>query len=242
MLSKIRGLRVASHTSTFSFKGSKIDIPTLAQKLNVATVLEGSVRKAGKRVRITVQLVQVATDSHLWSDTYDRELHDIFAVQDDIAQSVVKELRSALLGDKRGFVGERRSESGSAGRGEGTRDECGGVSAVPAGSIACSPPDTGRRNDRNRASPASGEPRPGVCIGVGRAGVCPDDRRGIRRLDAVRRGVSTRAGGGRTCACVGAESRRGARSARARSLGVRLGLAGCECIVAACAGVGAGKR
>ena len=100
VLSKIRGLRVASHTSAFSFKGGKVDIPTVAQKLNVATILEGSVRKAGKRVRITVQLVRVATDSHLWSETYDRELEDIFAVQDEIAQSVVKELRSALLGEK----------------------------------------------------------------------------------------------------------------------------------------------
>ena len=100
VLSKIRGLRVASHTSAFSFKGGKVDIPTVAQKLNVATILEGSVRKVGKRVRITVQLVEAATDSHLWSDTYDRELEDIFAVQDDIAQSVVKELRSALLGEK----------------------------------------------------------------------------------------------------------------------------------------------
>ncbi|TMH01477.1 MAG: hypothetical protein E6H67_17040 [Betaproteobacteria bacterium] len=100
VLSKIRGLRVASRTSAFSFKGTKVDIPTVAQKLNVATILEGSMRKAGKRVRITAQLIDVATDSHLWSDTYDRELEDIFAVQDDIAQSVVKELRAALLGEK----------------------------------------------------------------------------------------------------------------------------------------------
>jgi TolB-like protein/Tfp pilus assembly protein PilF len=98
VLSKIRGLRVASRTSAFSFKGKDVDIPTVAQKLNVATVLEGSVRKSGKRVRITAQLIQVESDSHLWSETYDRELDDIFAVQDDIAQSVVKELRAALLG------------------------------------------------------------------------------------------------------------------------------------------------
>src|SRR6267143_1920779 len=98
VLSKIRGLRVASRTSAFTFKGSKADIPTVAQKLNVTTVLEGSVRKAGKRVRITAQLVEVATDSHLWSETYDRELEDIFAVQDDIAHSVVKGLRSILSG------------------------------------------------------------------------------------------------------------------------------------------------
>ena len=98
VLSKIGGLRVASRTSAFSFKGARVDIPTIARKLNVATVLEGSVRKAGSRVRVTAQLVEVATDSHLWSQTYDRELEDIFAVQDDIAQSVVREIRSALLG------------------------------------------------------------------------------------------------------------------------------------------------
>jgi len=98
VLAKIRGLRVASRTSAFFFKGKDVDIPTVAQKLNVATVLEGSVRKSGKRVRITAQLIQVASDSHLWSETYDRELDDIFAVQDDIAQSVVKELRAALMG------------------------------------------------------------------------------------------------------------------------------------------------
>ena len=126
VLTKIRGLRVASRTSAFSFKGTKVDIPTVAQKLNVATILEGSVRKAGKRVRITAQLIQVATDSHLWSETYDRELEDIFEVQDDIAQSVVKELRSALLGEKRDasasaavktevrVAGKRRGENAEA--------------------------------------------------------------------------------------------------------------------------------
>jgi TolB-like protein/class 3 adenylate cyclase len=99
VLSKIRGLRVASRTSAFSFKGAKADIHTVARKLNVATILEGSVRKSGKRVRITAQLIQAATDSHLWSDSYDRDLEDIFAVQDDIAQSVVGELRKTLLGE-----------------------------------------------------------------------------------------------------------------------------------------------
>jgi len=98
VLSKIRGLRVVSRTSAFTFKGMKADIPTVAQKLNVANILEGSVRKVGTRVRVTVQLVHAATDSHLWSETYDRELEDIFAVQDDIAQSVVKEIRADLMG------------------------------------------------------------------------------------------------------------------------------------------------
>jgi TolB-like protein/class 3 adenylate cyclase/Tfp pilus assembly protein PilF len=108
VLSKIRGIRVASRTSAFSFKDMKVDIPTVAQKLNVATILEGSVRKAGNRVRITAQLVQVATDSHLWSETYDRALEDIFAVQDDIAQAVVKELRNALLGREEDPSGDTR--------------------------------------------------------------------------------------------------------------------------------------
>ena len=88
VLAKIRGLRVASRTSAFSFKGTNVDIPTVAQKLNVATVLEGSVRKSGKRVRITAQLIEVKSDSHLWSDTYDRELDDIFAIQDEITQMI----------------------------------------------------------------------------------------------------------------------------------------------------------
>ncbi len=98
LLSKVRGLRVASRTSAFSFKGTNVDIPTIGKKLNVATVLEGSVRKLGNRQRISAQLVQVATDSALWSQTYDRDLNDIFAVQDDIARAVVQELRSTLFG------------------------------------------------------------------------------------------------------------------------------------------------
>jgi TolB-like protein/Flp pilus assembly protein TadD len=98
VLAKIRGLRVAARTSAFQFKGKSDDIAVIGHKLNVATVLEGSVRKAGNRMRISVQLVKVADGYHLWSETYDRTLEDIFAVQDDIAQSVVKELRSTLLG------------------------------------------------------------------------------------------------------------------------------------------------
>ena len=98
VLAKIKGLRVASRTSARTFKGKEIDMPSVAQQLQVANVLAGSVRKAGKRVRISTQLVEAAKDATLWSETYDRELDDIFAVQDDIAQSVVQELRERLLG------------------------------------------------------------------------------------------------------------------------------------------------
>jgi TolB-like protein/class 3 adenylate cyclase len=100
VLSKIHGVRVASRTSAFSFKGTTVDVPTVAQKLNVATILEGSIRKAGKRVRVAAHLIGATTDSHLWSQSYDRELDDIFLVQDEIAQAVVSELRTKLLGAK----------------------------------------------------------------------------------------------------------------------------------------------
>ena len=125
VLSKIRGLRVASRTSAFSFKDAKVDIATVAQKLNVATILEGSVRKAGNRVRISAQLIHVATDSHLWSATYDRELEDIFAVQDDIARSVVKELRAALMGEKPDAAASAavKAEIQAAARGRGANAE-----------------------------------------------------------------------------------------------------------------------
>src|SRR5437868_7092862 len=101
VLAKIRGLRVAARTSAFSFKGKQITVAEIGRVLNVASVLEGSIRKAKDRVRISVQLVKVEDGYHLWSETYDRTMDDIFAVQDDIAQSVVEELRSRLLGESR---------------------------------------------------------------------------------------------------------------------------------------------
>lgn len=102
VLSKIRGLRVAARTSAFSFKGKQTTIAEIGRTLNVESILEGSIRMAGNRVRISVQLVNVADGYQLWSDTYDRTMDDIFAVQDDIAQSVVEELRVHLLGQPPG--------------------------------------------------------------------------------------------------------------------------------------------
>lgn len=95
-LTKIRALRVASRTSAFAFKGKNEDIGEIGRKLKVATVLEGSVRKAGNRLRVTAQLVNVAEGYHLWSERYDRELADVFAIQDEIAQNVVQSLRVVL--------------------------------------------------------------------------------------------------------------------------------------------------
>ena len=98
VLAKVKGLQVTSRTSAFAFKGKDISIPEIAEKLGVEHVLEGSVRMAGDRVRITTQLIEVSTDSHLWSETYDRNLSDIFAVQDEIAAKVGEALKVALLG------------------------------------------------------------------------------------------------------------------------------------------------
>ncbi|HEY7472413.1 MAG TPA: adenylate/guanylate cyclase domain-containing protein [Gemmatimonadota bacterium] len=100
-LVKVSDLKVASRTSSFAFKGHQGDIQEIAEKLKVATVLEGSVRKAGNRVRITSQLISAADSYHLWSETYDRELEDIFAIQDDIAQSIVTALKATLTGEER---------------------------------------------------------------------------------------------------------------------------------------------
>jgi adenylate cyclase len=101
LLVKLPQLRVASRTSSFIFKGREVSIPQAAAELGVSTVLEGSVRRAGDQVRITAQLIDVATDSHLWSETYDREMKDVFAIQDDIAQSITTALALTLTPKER---------------------------------------------------------------------------------------------------------------------------------------------
>jgi len=98
MLAAIPDLQVTARTSSFSFKGKDLDIPAIGRSLNVANVLEGSVRKSGNRLRITVQLIDVENGFHLWSETYDRDTDDIFAVQDEIAEAVVGALRVSMLG------------------------------------------------------------------------------------------------------------------------------------------------
>lgn len=98
LLARVPKLRVISRSSAFSYKGKDIKLAQVAEELNVAHILEGSVRKAGNRVRITVQLIEARTDTHLWSQTYDRTLDDIFAIQDEIAATVVEQLKITLLG------------------------------------------------------------------------------------------------------------------------------------------------
>ena len=98
LLAKVDGLKVAARTSSFKFKNSEADISEIGTQLNVATVLEGSVRKSGNQARITAQLIKVDDGFHLWSETYDRDLDNIFEVQDEIAGAIVEALRLPLLG------------------------------------------------------------------------------------------------------------------------------------------------
>jgi TolB-like protein/tetratricopeptide (TPR) repeat protein len=97
-LSKIGGIRVVARTSSFAFKGKQQDIREIGKKLNVAAVLEGSVRKDGNRLRVTAQLNSVADGYHLWSETYERELKDVFTVQDEISRAIVNTLQLKLSG------------------------------------------------------------------------------------------------------------------------------------------------
>ncbi len=99
LLAKVPALKVTSRSSAFSYKGKELKLSQVAKELGVAHVLEGSVRKSGNRLRITAQLIDARTDTHLWSETYDRSLDDIFAVQDEIAAAVVGRLKVALLGE-----------------------------------------------------------------------------------------------------------------------------------------------
>jgi TolB-like protein/Flp pilus assembly protein TadD len=98
-LTKVGELRIASRTSAFAFRGKDVSIRRIGEELGVAAVLEGSVRKAGNKLRVTAQLVNVADGYHLWSERYDRDLEDVFAIQDEIAENIVKALR-VMLTDK----------------------------------------------------------------------------------------------------------------------------------------------
>jgi serine/threonine protein kinase len=113
-LSRINELRVAARTSAFSFKGKDLDIREIGKKLNVQAILEGSVRKAGQRLRITVQLVNMADGYHLWSEKYDRDMEDIFAVQDEISLEIVDKLKVRLLKGEKTKILKRHTENKDA--------------------------------------------------------------------------------------------------------------------------------
>ncbi len=108
-LTKIRGLQVAARTSSFAFKGTHEDIRTVGHRLNVDSVLEGSVRTAGNRLRVSAQLINVADGYHLWSSRYDREMEDVFVIQDEIAENIVRALRGVLTKDEERAIAAART-------------------------------------------------------------------------------------------------------------------------------------
>jgi adenylate cyclase len=110
-LSKVSALAVASRNTAFMYKGMKVDVPKVARELNVSHVLEGSVRKAGGRVRITAQLVDGSTKDSIWAERYDRDLNDIFSLQDEISQAIVKALKLKLLPEERKAIEQRGTEN-----------------------------------------------------------------------------------------------------------------------------------
>jgi TolB-like protein/Flp pilus assembly protein TadD len=109
LLARVPGLQVAARTSAFAYKGRNVDIRQVGKELGVETVLEGSVRQQGQQVRITAQLIDTESGFHLWSETYDRKLEDIFAVQDEIAQAIVAKLRIQLAPDQQKLAQRERA-------------------------------------------------------------------------------------------------------------------------------------
>jgi adenylate cyclase len=113
-LAKIAELKVISRTSTQRFKSSPSDLPQIAQQLGVANILEGSVQKPGDQVRVNVQLIHAATDTHLWAETYDRKLTDVFAVESEIAKAVAERLQAKLTGTAEHVLASRPTENPEA--------------------------------------------------------------------------------------------------------------------------------
>src|SRR5262249_18470964 len=109
-LAKIKSLKVISRTSVMMFKKRDQSLRDIGEKLGAATLLEGSVRRAGNRVRIVAQLIDGATDEHIWADTYDRDLNDIFAIQSDVALKIADALRAELSQEERTRVGRRPTD------------------------------------------------------------------------------------------------------------------------------------
>ncbi len=110
-LSKVSALSVISRNTAFTFKGKQVEVPQVARQLKVTHVLEGSVRKSGGRVRITAQLIDGTTDNHVWAERYDRELSDIFALQDEISEAIVKALKLKLLPEEKKAIEQRGTDN-----------------------------------------------------------------------------------------------------------------------------------
>ena len=110
-LNKVSALAVVARNTAFGFKGKQVDIPLIARQLKVSHILEGSVRKAGQRVRISAQLIDSSTGNHVWAERYDRDLNDIFALQDEISQAIVNALKLKLLPEEKKAIEQRGTDN-----------------------------------------------------------------------------------------------------------------------------------
>src|SRR5208282_34343 len=110
-LSKVSALSVVARNTAFTFKGKSVDVPAVARQLGVSHVLEGSVRKAGGRVRSTAQLIDGTAGDHVWAERYDRDLDDIFALQDEISEAIVTALKLKLLPQEKKAIERRGTDS-----------------------------------------------------------------------------------------------------------------------------------
>ena len=161
-LSKVRRSLVIARNTAFTFKGKVMDVKEVARALGVSHVMEGSVRKAGDRVRITAQLIDAETGGHVWADRYDRDLTDIFAIQDEISKAIVAALRVKLLPDEKKAIEARGTSNIEAynlylmARQQWT-----------AGTRRYPPPG----NDRSHVH-AGGHVRSRLCAGLGANGAC----------------------------------------------------------------------
>ena len=170
LLARIPELKVIARTSSFAYKGKEAKISEIARELQVANVLEGSVRKSGDRIRITAQLIRTSDSTHLWSQSYDRTVQDIFAVQDEIAGEVVDSLKVKLLGADHkpvqagGTNDARAYEAYLRGRYEWNKGESQELAARGAGGASTrrwrSTPPSHRRmpHDRRCCKPSRGTP------------------------------------------------------------------------------------
>ena len=110
-LAHIENFKVIARTSAFAFKDKQVDIREIGRILDVETLLEGSIRKAGNQLRITAQLIKVADGSHIWSERYDRDMKDVFAIQDEISLAIADNLKVKLLGETKAMIAKRHSEN-----------------------------------------------------------------------------------------------------------------------------------
>ena len=200
-LAKIPALRVVARTSSFQFKGKTGDLRSVGETLNASTILEGSVRKQGNRVRVTAQLIKAADGFHLWSDTYDRELTDIFAVQDDIAKAVAAALQVTLLGSR------ERSTGGAA-------QERRGLQRRPAGPLLPGSRREGKPREGGGIFRAGTQARSELCRGMGGTCRCSTTDQARFGLRSAGRGVPPGAGRGGAGARPRWEPRRRSRPDR----------------------------